>query len=179
MHPAKVSFMPPKCLALGYILFISGLIYFGHFHLHSVRCYFSNIKLCSSYHLLQVTESQVCIFYRSALKHLKTERVKKFDYCMPCKLDWVFFVFVDPYCASPGVYVTFFCFRILWIPLPIEGICPAKDLVNHTIQNRSKCSVGLRLHISWMLWSNSTSWNDCPFANQNFMSLKCAVELTC
>ncbi|KAM3299677.1 hypothetical protein ACQJBY_040937 [Aegilops geniculata] len=27
-----------------------------------------------------------CSQRRSALKHLKTERVRKFDYCMPCKL---------------------------------------------------------------------------------------------
>lgn len=59
------------------------------FHPLSVRCCISTFKLwCSS----ASWKSQVYKFYRSALKHLKTERVKKFDYCMPCKPKRVYFL---------------------------------------------------------------------------------------
>jgi len=53
-----------------------------------------------------------CTQRRSALKHLKTERVKKFDYCMPCKLNWVYF-FIGLYCFSVNTHCYF---RILEIP---------------------------------------------------------------
>ena len=74
----------------------------------------------SSTSVFLMTCPSILIIYicgRSALKHLKEERVKKFDYCMPCKLNFDCFyrpalcllkyllLFLDP--VVPFLYLSF------------------------------------------------------------------------
>jgi hypothetical protein len=57
-------------------------------HASGISCLYSLLSSAIASTMHKVTKSQVYTFSRSALKHLKTERVKIFDYCMPCKLNW-------------------------------------------------------------------------------------------
>ena len=103
-----------------------------------VRCYIS--FLSSAIRLVTILQNlrllYLFLFCRCALRHLRTERVRKFDYCMPCKLNWV--LFISLYCFSG---ITDCYFRILEIPFILRlrpkcckypWQCFSQDLVNDT-----------------------------------------------
>ncbi|TKW36233.1 hypothetical protein SEVIR_2G427000v4 [Setaria viridis] len=76
-----------------HVVFVACILAFSHY----TNLFFSPC-CCFAYRLSRMEGLKTKIFTlgctqrRSALKNLKTERLKKFDYCMPCKLSWVYFL---------------------------------------------------------------------------------------